>query len=473
MQNCIKFYLNGNYYQVSEEHAFTNLSVFIRTQKGLTGTKEVCCEGDCGACSVLLGKFTQGKFVYETVNSCILLMAQVNNCHVITVEGLRNNGKLNQLQQSFIENGGAQCGFCTPGMIVTLYSYFDKTTQPKANSREIKQAIAGNLCRCTGYIDIINSATNVKPCDISKLNQLYPLTSLTEITQPNSVSLTANDKKYFQPTSLNQALQLKKDYPAAKIIAGGSDLNVVKNKHGIVAATFISLSAIEDLQSININNGLVAIGAAASLSQLEVAAKQYFPQWREYLEFFASPQIKNVATLIGNIANASPIGDNIPLLLVMNALIEISSIDGVKIINMNELYLGYKQLALRPEEIITRIMIPQINSAETLRIYKVARRKHLDISAISAAFKLIKRDKMIEQIRISYGGVGAVVCRQTAVEQFLCGKPWTYETILAASELLVNEIAPISDVRASKDYRIKVAQNLLVKFYYDVNKGII
>ena len=476
MKNQLEVCINGDSHCISGEDVFLPLSDYLRTKLRLPGTKEVCIEGDCGACTVLIGNSKNGKINYKTIDSCISYVYQLDKCHIITVEGVKNL-KLNSVQEAMIKNHGAQCGYCTPGFIISLYSFFNScsslpNSKPCTRS-DIQDALVGNLCRCTGYETIIEAALSVKQDSIEKINDLYPdqkLRSILEKQTEKNIEISTDTRKFYQPATLKETLRLKNENPDAKILAGGTDLHVMCNKKDFNPQKIIYISNLQELQNIEIKDDFMIVGAAVTLSEFELFSSKFYPGLEEFLELFASPQIKNIATLAGNVANASPIGDTLPFLLVMNAELTLESMNGKRKLNINNFYKSYKSLAMNSNEIITQINIPLLVQNEILRLYKVSKRKHLDISSFSAAIRARKSEGTIQSITIAFGGVGPTAQRIPEVEKYLCGKKISENTFEEASKIIDNAINPISDVRGAKEYRLQLAKNILKKFYFELKE---
>ena len=472
-------YVNGELHCIYGEDVFLPLSDYLRTKLYLTGTKEVCIEGDCGACTVLCGKFEKGKTNYQTIDACICYVYQLDKSHIVTVEGVKNS-KLNPVQEAMVNNHGAQCGYCTPGFVVSLYSLFNfsptLTSSKPLNKTDIKNALVGNLCRCTGYETIIEAGLSVDPNLVEKLYEIYPDESLSKINnvQPEenkeNIEINTGDRYFAQGATLKEALRLKNENLDAKLLAGGTDLHVLCNKKDLNPKKIIYLSNLTELKGIEVKDNCLVIGGGVTLSEFESLVSEYYPGLKEFLELFGSPQIRNIATLVGNIANASPIGDTLPFLLIMNAELILENIHRERKININDFYKGYKSLAMEVDEIITHVKVPLLAKDEILRLYKVSKRKHLDISSFSAAIKMKENNGSVQSIRIAFGGVGPTVQRIPEVEGFLCGKRITERIFKEASELIDSAVKPISDVRGSKEYRLQLAKNSLMKFYFELAK---
>ena len=374
MRNYILFYINGKRHEIYGEMAFRPLSTFLRKDLGLTGTKIVCSEGDCGACTVLnagLNDIENGKLRYHTINSCIKYLHLCDLKHFITIEGIKDKNLLTPVQSSMIEHHGSQCGFCTPGFICTLSSMSDDCVLDKKliTEKKVKNYTTGNLCRCTGYKPIINAGMNIDLKNYKTLSQRYHDSSMIEDFEKHSqvpVELTGVNKRLFIPTSENDAAKYLSDKSdQCKIEAGGTDLGVVQNKcHGMIIDV-LSFDLIKNNNKITKKDNSFEIGPRATWSEIEKALSKDFPEFYKLIHVFASPQIKNAGTLVGNIANASPIGDGIPFLLVGNASLELTSLQGKRMVSVDKFYKAYKQMDMEADEFISKLIIP-IPSKNTL-----------------------------------------------------------------------------------------------------------
>ena len=463
MKNFVEFFVNGKFYKISGREVFMPLSGFLRQNLCLTGTKEVCCEGDCGACTVLLGKIINGEIAYSPVNSCILYIYQVDACHVITVEGLTYSEKLNPIQESLVKNHGIQCGFCTSGFVNSLYDYFDKLdSSGQPDGEDIKKALTGNLCRCTGYEAIIKSALDITPCAVKKINEIYPKIKLPAA---QSIEIISEKQTYLKPTTLKELLKYKSTHKKAKTLAGGTDLHNLFNKQIIMPEIILDISGIEELKTFELEKDHVTIGAAITVAQAEKLLKSIYPVFSAFLEYYGSPQIKNVATLSGNIANASPVGDAIPFFMVTDSVVQLIGINGKRDININHFFKSYKQTDIKDDEIIAAVKIPFPAIDETIKLYKISKRKHLDISTLSAAFNIKIKNDMIEKFSAALGGVAACPVRLHNIEKRLTGSQFGKNSFIEAAALIEEEISPVSDLRGTREYRLTVAKNILLKFY--------
>lgn len=471
MRDSVTFFLNGSKQTIGGSDALQSLSRYLRYDLRQTGTKIVCEEGDCGACTVMAGRRENGALRYRPINSCITFLFQLDCTHVVTVEGLARNGKLTPLQDAMVRCHGAQCGYCTPGFVMAMQAMYEREPRPEpgdapaeAGAPFIRAALTGNLCRCTGYEPIIKAALDVD--DQPTIEQLYPSEPiLREFDAIERVPLRMGD--IFKPVELRHAVAFKASKPGCVIVQGATDFGVWCNKRGFVPPAVLSLDAVDGLGDISMDDGHLTVGGRVTLAQLEEFARGRIPELARVLDRFGSPQIKNAGTLAGNIANASPIADTLPFLFVTDARLELAGRDGTRTVPIASFYRGYKKLDLAADEIITRISIPLPARGDTLRLYKVSKRSHLDISSFTAAMLMRRAGDRIDAIRIAYGGVAPVVLRLPRTESFLTGKPFSLETIEDAGAIAREEIAPISDVRGSREFRLQLAENVLRKFYYD------
>jgi xanthine dehydrogenase small subunit len=462
MRDSIVFHINGREHRVRGEAIFTTLANWLRYDAGATGTKIVCEEGDCGACTVLVRRSTKEDFA--PVNSCILALCQLDGASIVTVEGLR----MNAVQQSMIVCHGAQCGYCTPGFVVAMSGMFE--TCDRVTEKQVRDGLTGNLCRCTGYEPIIKAALAVDGKSMPKLRDVYP-------DVPEAGDAVRIDS-FFAPTTIEDAARFKSENPGCTILQGGTDVGVWVNKRHFKSPAILFLGKIKSLNSVaagplpgRVPAGgpaptQITVGANVTLAAFEHFIRDRIPELYRILNIFGSAQIRCAGTLVGNIANGSPIGDTLPYLFVSDAELELTGTQGTRTVPVQAFYRGYKQFDLRPDEIITRVFVPMV--ADTLKLYKVSRRKDLDISAFTAAI-LLRMNGCIEDARIAYGGVAPTVIRLPKTEAFLKGKSPSLDVFERAGELARSEVKPISDVRGSADYRLQLAENIMVKFWYDAS----
>ena len=451
--------INGRQHEVAGPAAFQTLANYLRDQ-GATGTKIVCAEGDCGSCTVLVRR---GGSDFQAVNSCIQSLAQLDECSIVTVEGIASGAALHPVQQSMIDHYGSQCGYCTPGFVVAMAG-LTEGGKP-LDEQAVRDGLTGNLCRCTGYEPIVKAALATDASKAPRLCDRYPAMN----HDGEAVLLEAEGRTFFAPVSLDDAIRFKREHAAATIVQGGTDVGVWVNKRNFAASALLSLAKIAELDAIVADDAQIAVGANASLTALEAAVRERIPELHGILKIFGSPQIRNAGTLVGNIANGSPIADTLPYLFVAGAELEIAGRSSRRRVPVERFYRGYKTFDLEPDEIITRVFVPTVTSRKdrVLRLYKVSRRTDLDISAFTAAILLRIDGERIAGARVAYGGVAPVVMRMPRLEAFLTGTPGELETFEAAGAVARGEVSPISDVRGSREYRLQLCENILPKFYFD------
>jgi len=488
-------YINGERHDVSGADAFLTLSDFLRLRLGQIGTKIVCSEGDCGACSVLVGRVAlpgddegksgghsggnsggEGKIIYRTIDSCIQFMYQLDRAHIVSVEGLKCNGLLSPVQDAMVKCHGSQCGFCTPGFVVTMAGLLEDEAAERKEALtpdELRYGLTGNLCRCTGYVQIIEAGCSVDPGKTARICELYPDGPIAEAFESHgSDNVCVKDDRgrtVALPATLAEAVTFKAAHPGCTVVAGATDIGVQHNKGKIAPEEILCLANVAEMKRIELSNESLTVGAGATWTQVERAIKDGVPQFHGVLTVFGSPQIRNAGTIGGNIANASPIADSVPFLFVMGAELELAGPKGSRRVDINDFYFGYKKFDLREDELIARVHIPLPTTAQTLKLYKVSRRRDLDISTFTAAV-LVELDEArgtIQNIRIAYGGVGPVVLRLPKTEAFLIGKPFEESVLREAGKQARSEVTPITDVRGSAGFRLQLAKNILSRFYFD------
>lgn len=478
-QQTIRFLLDEKVVEVDfrgfpELKPTTTLLNYLRSFPTHKGVKEGCAEGDCGACTIVVaGLNEQGKLEYKAFDSCLVFLPMIHGKQVITVENLatRNNGKqtLHPVQQMLVDTNGTQCGYCTPGIVMSLFGLYKNHHEP---SREvIGEALTGNLCRCTGYQPILEAAQKVcihHGSDHFSQREQETINLLTELNKNReTIEIKTSLQTYFKPFSLNEALRLRGEHPDAVIINGSTDIALRQTKKRELLAEILDLSAVEELKTWRADADGFMFGAGMSLQQLKDFAAGKLPALYNILSVFGSLQIRNLATLGGNVGSASPIGDLLPLLFVLGASVELKSVTTRRTLPIDAFITGYRQTDLQPGELITAITGPRHPAGTLLKTYKVSKRKDLDISTVSGAFRLNLINGTICGIAIAYGGVAETTKRASLTEQFLAGKTWSRPIVEEAMKILESEFSPISDARSGAIFRRKVVKNLLLKFYVD------
>ncbi|HJL15776.1 MAG TPA: xanthine dehydrogenase small subunit [Sandaracinaceae bacterium LLY-WYZ-13_1] len=456
----IRFTLNGRPVEVADADPNATLLGWLR-ERGLTGTKEGCAEGECGACAVVLRRAgPDGAPRYEPVNSCLLLLASCADQDVVTVEGVAG-GAMHPVQEAMVRLGGSQCGYCTPGFVMSLFAEYYR--EGRADEGFDVESIAGNLCRCTGYRPIREAGRGLPmvgddDAHAKRLAEPAP--------RPSDVSYDRGGRRYFRPTTLKGALEVLARHPDAKIVTGGTDLVVEMNQRLTRFDVLLSLEAVQELRVWDDAGDALTIGAAVSLSEIEERLGDALPMMTgELLPLFSSRLIRNRATLGGNLATASPIGDSPPVLLALGAEVVAASNEGERTIPIDDLFTGYRKTALAPGELLARVRIPK--PYPTIgRFYKVSKRVHDDISTVAAGFALELDDAgVIRQARLAYGGVAATPARATDAERALVGQPWSRATVEAAKAKLADAFTPMTDQRGSAAYRAAMVPRLLDKLW--------
>lgn len=476
LRKQVVFYLNGKRQEVEADQAGLMLSDYLRYKKSLTGTKVVCAEGDCGACSVL--KFSPGDEQFIPMNSCIATVAQMDGSSIVTVDALsKNDSELSPVQNAMVACHGSQCGFCTPGFVVTITGAIekklcDKKSAAHLSAQEAKNCLTGNLCRCTGYQPIIDAATSVeiKKCE-SVSDRFYSKAQDQDLKKVRSTPLLVkNDSSsIYAPLTVKDAAKFLSKNKTARLIGGSTDLGVLSNKGKLKFQKLVSLHLVSDLYEVKkIKGGKIMVGARVSLSDLRHFLKPIIPEFANFIDLFASPQIKNVATLIGNVGNASPIADTPPFLLVSDAVVHVASSTRKRKIPLDQFYLGYRKTALKAGEFITAIEFSIPGKNDKVAVYKTSQRKDLDISIVNAAFRMERNKNKIKNIKIAMGGIAATPLRLKKTEALLNGVEITENNIEKAVATLHSEMNPLSDLRGSTAYRRVVVENLFLKFFREL-----
>ncbi len=472
--NVIRFLLDGEPVSAHQPCTMTVLE-YLREVLHRTGTKEGCAEGDCGACTVVLGRLAVdgGRVDYRAINSCIRFLPTIDGHELVTVESLSaRDGRLHPVQQAMVDHHASQCGFCTPGFVMSLFAlYLRQAAAARAplTRAEVVEALAGNLCRCTGYRPIIEAGIRMgdypspahwgpeAPADIARCNALRGLQRDAPLRLP----------EFFAPRSVDELAAALEHEPESLVLAGGTDvgLMVTKQLRELPAITYIG--EVAELKQIRRATHGIEIGAAVSLAEGWSALVAMFPTLAESAQRFGSPPVRNSGTLCGNLANGSPIGDAIPVLIALGADLELRRGKQTRRLALEDFYLGYQRKDLAAGEFVVSVTVPTPEPGLVLASYKVSKRFEQDISGLSAAFAVQLRDRKIACARIAFGGMAATPKRASATERVLVGADWSLATIESAVAKLAEDFQPMTDFRASSDYRMRTADNLLRRFYLE------
>ena len=473
MRNAIRFLRRGRVVELAQVSPSATVLDWLRLEEKSRGTKEGCNEGDCGACSVALGTLRAGKVVYEPVNSCILLLAQLDGKELVTVDDLSTDGHLHPVQQAMVDAHGSQCGFCTPGFIMSLFTLYHQGHAPTRD--EIADRIAGNLCRCTGYRPIIDAALKSctgHPADRWALGADAAARQLAALDDGSDVFVGTPDSFIARPAHAGTLVNLAAEHPDATIVSGATDVGLWITKQLRQLPKIILTGGVAALHAIAETKGGVRIGAAATYAEAMDALGGIDPDIREVLRRLGSTQVRASGTLGGNIANGSPIGDTPPLLMALGATLTLRHGVSERSMPLENFFVAYGKQDRLAGELVWAIEVPKLKPAEAFRAYKISKRFDQDISAVLAAFKFSLDGRRIAAARIAFGGMAATPRRATATEAALAGvsldEPAAWPPALAA---LARDYQPISDMRASAAYRVDVAHGLLRKALMEVAGG--
>lgn len=467
----IRFILNGRDVAIKDVDASQTLLDYLRLDQRLTGTKEGCAEGDCGACSVLVGRLQGGALKYEPINACIRFLASLDNCHVVTVEHLSGpNGKLHPVQQAMVDYHGSQCGFCTPGIVMSLYALWMEVPEPTI--RQIETALQGNLCRCTGYEPIINAALAVNQYGSPSADYLNQereaiASRLLALRDNLRVVTGSDDNQAILPANVDDLAAALVDHPEATIIAGSTDVGLWVTKFLRPISPAIFVGHLEELQSISLSDDAMQIGAGVTYTECQGALAEAFPHLMAYWDRIAGPQVRNMGTVGGNIANGSPIGDTPPVLIALNATVTLRLGETRRTMPLEDFFIDYGKQDRQPSEFVESIRVPRPTKGQIDSAYKISKRRDEDISSVAIGISVQVSDDIITDCRVALGGMAATPKRSSSCEAALLGQPWSAPAFEAAAKALADDFSPLTDWRASKEYRMSSAQNLLRRFFLE------
>lgn len=454
----IAFLLNGERIEVADAAPSMTVLDFLRTRERLTGTKEGCAEGDCGACTIAIGRQESGAARWQVANSCILLLSQIDGTEVKTVEGLAGPSGLHSVQTVLAESDGTQCGFCTPGIVMSLYALtHGRADDGSVSDRDIHEALAGNLCRCTGYRPIVDAAR--------------ALCTAPGMAEPERVPPVANSRiagqgeLHLVPQTLSELVALRTAYPTATLIAGATDLGLIpaKKRRGFPLA--ISTRRVAELKRMAWEGDVLVLGAAVTYADALTEVESAFPAFGALIRRIGSRQIRTMGTFGGNIGTASPVGDTLPVLLALDAEVDLAGQTGLRRMRVVDFLTGYRQTALAADEVIAAVRLPRLAEGETLFAWKLSRRFDQDISTLLGAFRVRVEGGRLADLAAAFGGMAERAKRAPALEALLTCAPWTDVPPVGIEAALAADFAPLSDHRASAAYRRAAAANLVRRLH--------
>jgi xanthine dehydrogenase small subunit len=468
----VRFLLGSQVVEVDGVAPSRSVLSFLREDLRRKGTKEGCAEGDCGACTVVLGELDGDDVRLRTVNACIQFVATLDGKALFTVEDLRQpGGALHPAQQAMVECHGSQCGFCTPGFVMSLWNVYvdrvDPTGCRRARDDELRTALTGNLCRCTGYRPILEAGQRMFDLPAVTLDRAALAARLRPLQRSEPLVYRHGGRHFWAPRTLDELVTLRAAHPKATLLAGCTDVGLWASKQLRDLGDILYLGEVAELQRIERRADSIVIGAGASLTDAYAALAQPYPQLREMWERFASVPIRNAGTLGGNVANGSPIGDSMPGLIALGAQVQLASVRGSRRMPLEDLYVDYMKKSMAADEIVAAVEVPLPGAALRFRTYKLAKRYDSDISAVCAAFALHVDGARIAHARVAFGGMAATPKRAAATERALAGQPWNEATAEAAMAALDADYTPLTDMRASAPYRSAAARNLLRRFFLE------
>ncbi len=469
----IRFVLDGKIVELRDFDPTTTVLQYLRQTLHRTGTKEGCAEGDCGACTVAIGALDEDKISYRAINACIAFLPILDGRELVTVESLSEDGRLHPVQQAMVDCHGSQCGFCTPGFVMSLFVEYEH--DKPSDHHSLCDALAGNLCRCTGYGPILAATERMRALPGAPLRRTSDETvaKLHSIRRDDDLAfsflcpVTGIKKQYFAPRSLQSLLKLTAEYPEATLVAGATDVGLWVTKQHQTLQTIIALNEVDELAAVDTKDDLIDIGATATYAEAHQALTRWHTDAGEVVRRLGSTQIRNSATIGGNIANGSPIGDGAPLLIAGGATLVLAHANGRREMPLEDFFIAYGEQDLRPGEIVERIRLPRLGDDVFYRAYKISKRFDQDISAICGAFALEIKNGVVISARIAYGGMAETPKRAVSCENALTGMPCSLASAEIAAAALEKDFTPISDMRASAGYRLKTAKNLLAKVFLE------
>ncbi|MBK8086129.1 MAG: xanthine dehydrogenase small subunit [Devosia sp.] len=473
---AIRFILNDEDVALDSVPATRTLLDYLRLERRLKGSKEGCAEGDCGACTVLVGRLRNGELIYRSVNACICFVGSLDGAHVVTIEHLSApDGPLHPVQQAMVDHHGSQCGFCTPGIVMSLYGLW--MTSPDPSTSQVETALQGNLCRCTGYAPIIRAGQAISQYGAPAVDPLVAERArikarLATLGGGRRVEVGQGRDRIIVPASADDLASAYLDNPEATLVSGATDVGLWVTKFMRDIGPLIFVGEIDELRGIVEAEGALVIGAAVTYAEAADAMVSRFPQLAELWGRIGGTQVRNMGTIGANIANGSPIGDTPPPLIALEATVTLRRGGARRTLPLENFFIAYGKQDRQPGEFVESVQVPLLPAGERFACYKISKRRDEDISALCGAFRVaLDARGHVGSVRIAFGGMAATPKRATSVEAALLGQAWTETTIEAALPAFATDFQPLTDMRASAGYRLLAAQNLLRRFHLETTGG--
>ena len=474
-RSAIRFVLNDRDVELNTVGASDTLLDFLRIDRRLTGTKEGCAEGDCGACTVLVGRLQDGVLRYEPVNACIRLTASLDACHVVSIEYLTGpDGRLHPVQQAMVDHHGSQCGFCTPGFVMSLYALWMENPDP--SETDIETALQGNLCRCTGYEPIIKAAKAAtalgSPADDALVCEREAITArLGALHDGRRIEVSQGSSRCILPASVDDLADVLIDSPDATIVAGATDVGLWVTKFLRDISPVVFLGHLDELRAINLTDDKIILGAGVSYTDSRSVLAEDYPHLGPFWDRIAGWQIRSMGTIGGNVANGSPIGDTPPVLIALGASVTLRRGPERRVIAIEDFFIDYGKQDMARGEFLESISVPRPSASALHAAYKISKRRDEDISSVCAAFNVSVEGGTITDARIAFGGMAATPKRAAQAEAALVGAEWSEAALLNAAARLGDDFTPLTDWRASSEYRLQVSKNLFRRFWLEHQDG--